>query len=58
MTHVAPFCRTDLKHGSYQANPPFVPLIMESMAKRITDLLDSAEAAASALAFTVILPGW
>ena len=46
------------KHGSYEANPPFVPSIMEASARHIGALLDAAEAAGEALAFTVILPGW
>ena len=50
--------RMSPKHGSYEANPPFVPSIMEASARHIGTLLDAAEAAGEALAFTVILPGW
>ena len=50
--------RLQLKHGSYEANPPFVPSIMEAAARRISELLEAAEAAAGALSFTVIVPGW
>ena len=50
--------RLPLKYGSFEANPPFVPSIMEAAARRISVLLEAAEAASSALSFVVIIPGW
>ena len=44
--------------GSYQANPPFVPRIMDDMAERIVALLKTAAAADEPLAFVVFIPGW
>ena len=50
--------RLNLKFGSYEANPPFVPPIMEASVRRMTDLLETAEVGSSALSFAVIVPGW
>lgn len=44
--------------GSYQANPPFVPCIIDRMAEHILQLLHAAHIAGKALSFTVFLPGW
>jgi hypothetical protein len=47
-----------LKHGSYEANPPFVPSMLTATAIHITQLLQQAEAAQQALSFVVLMPGW
>eukprot|EP00879_Flechtneria_rotunda_P019913 GHRR01020930.1.p1 GENE.GHRR01020930.1~~GHRR01020930.1.p1 ORF type:complete len:319 (+),score=124.78 GHRR01020930.1:528-1484(+) len=52
------FFRMNLKHGSYEANPPFVPAILTATAKHILTLLQAAEAAQAAVSFTVLMPGW
>lgn len=58
--------------GSYQANPPFVPSIMDAMVDRIHALLDASAIVPShprhstlssntppvPLSFTVVVPGW
>lgn len=44
--------------GSFQANPPFVPCIMDAMADRLESLLVSAEAKSAPLSFAVFIPGW
>ena len=44
-----------LSGGSFQANPPFVALIMKLMAEKIVDILKNRDAP---LSFTVIVPGW
>mmetsp|Transcript_32993 Transcript_32993/g.105090 ORF Transcript_32993/g.105090 Transcript_32993/m.105090 type:complete len:437 (-) Transcript_32993:5-1315(-) len=43
------------KCGSFQANPPFDPDVVASMAKRMDELL---RATSEPLAFTVIIPYW
>jgi hypothetical protein len=50
--------RVPLKHGSYEANPPFVPALLTATARRVLELLVAAEAAGGALSFTVLMPGW
>lgn len=47
-----------LKHGSYEVNPPFVPAILTAAAHHNVQLLQAAEAAGGALAFVVLMPGW
>jgi hypothetical protein len=42
--------------GCYEANPPFVPKVMELMVKKLERLLASPHAAA--LSFVVIVPAW
>ena len=50
--------RMNLKHGSYEANPPFVPSMLTATANHIIKLLQQAEAAQQALSFVVLMPGW
>ncbi|KAK9846255.1 hypothetical protein WJX81_000135 [Elliptochloris bilobata] len=52
------FFRFTALHGSYEANPPFVPAVMDAAVQRMEALLAAAEASNQALAFVVILPGW
>lgn len=47
-----------LKHGSYEVNPPFVPSILTATAQHLLQQLQGAEAASSALSFVVLMPGW
>lgn len=47
-----------LKHGSYEVNPPFVPAILTAAAHHMLKLLQAAEVAGGALAFVVLMPGW
>jgi hypothetical protein len=47
-----------LKHGSYEANPPFVPALLTATAQHALSLLQEAEAAGAALSFCVLVPGW
>jgi hypothetical protein len=47
-----------LKHGSYEANPPFVPALLTATAQHVLSLLQEAEAAGGALSFCVLVPGW
>jgi hypothetical protein len=47
-----------LKHGSYEVNPPFVPSILTAAAQHMLQLLAAAEAAGGALSFVVLMPGW
>jgi len=44
--------------GSYEANPPFVPYLIDVMAARMNQQLGAAEKAGRALAFVVIVPNW
>jgi len=44
--------------GSFQANPPFVPCIMASMADQLEALLAHAESVSAPLSFAVFIPGW
>ncbi|KAG5177695.1 phosphorylated CTD interacting factor 1 WW domain-containing protein [Tribonema minus] len=44
--------------GSYEANPPFVPAVMDMMTEHMNALLRAAAAAGAALMFTVIVPAW
>ena len=44
--------------GSYEANPPFVPEVIERMARTINVALRAATAAGLALSFVVIVPDW
>lgn len=48
----------NLKHGSYEVNPPFVPAILTAAAQHMLQLLGAAEASGSALGFVVLMPGW
>jgi hypothetical protein len=48
----------NLKHGSYEVNPPFVPLILTAAAQHMLQLLQTAEGSGGALAFVVLMPGW
>ncbi|WIA19184.1 hypothetical protein OEZ85_003829 [Tetradesmus obliquus] len=52
------FFRMQLKHGSYEANPPFVPALLTATAQHVLALLQQAEAAGGALSFCVLVPGW
>ncbi|KAJ1446434.1 phosphorylated CTD interacting factor 1 WW domain-containing protein [Pelagophyceae sp. CCMP2097] len=45
-----------IRSGSFEANPPFVPEVMELMLSRITGLLGDAKS--GALSFLVVLPDW
>lgn len=47
-----------LKHGSYEANPPFVPALLTATAQHVLAQLQHAEAAGGALSFVVLMPGW
>jgi phosphorylated CTD-interacting factor 1 len=49
-----------LEGGSFQANPPFVAIIMKKMAEKILLLLNEGEQEASQrpLSFVVVVPGW
>jgi hypothetical protein len=47
-----------LKHGSYEVNPPFVPSILTAASQQMLQLLAAAEAAGGALGFVVLMPGW
>jgi hypothetical protein len=47
-----------LKHGSYEVNPPFVPALLTAAAQHMQCLLAAAEAAGGALSFAVLMPGW
>lgn len=47
-----------LRHGSYEVNPPFVPSILTATAQHLLQQLQAAEAAAGALSFVVLMPGW
>ncbi|KAK9807800.1 hypothetical protein WJX72_009794 [[Myrmecia] bisecta] len=55
---IGSFFKLDLKSGSYEANPPFVPTIMDAAARHMEALLKAAEAGGQPLSFTVFLPGW
>ena len=45
--------------GSFAANPPFVDCLMDACAAHVLALLAAqGAAAASALSFVVVLPGW
>ena len=44
--------------GSYEANPPFVPIIMDRMCEHILGLLRTSEEKDKALSFAIFLPGW
>lgn len=48
----------NLKHGSFEVNPPFVPAILTAAAQHMLQMLAAAEAAGSALSFCVLMPGW
>jgi phosphorylated CTD-interacting factor 1 len=48
----------NLKHGSYEVNPPFVPSILIAAAQHMLQLLQAAEDSGGALAFVVLMPGW
>lgn len=41
-----------------QANPPFVPYIMNAMAERICNMLDNADEKSAPLSFVIFIPGW
>jgi hypothetical protein len=44
--------------GSFEANPPFIPAVIDRMASVIDRALASAAAADLALSFVVIVPSW
>lgn len=48
----------NLKHGSYEVNPPFVPSILTAAAQHMLQLLQAAEGSGGALGFVVLMPGW
>ncbi|KAF6254202.1 phosphorylated CTD interacting factor 1 WW domain-containing protein [Scenedesmus sp. NREL 46B-D3] len=52
------FFRMRPKHGSFEANPPFVPALLTATAQHVLALLQQAEAARTALSFCVLVPGW
>ena len=52
------FFRFRPREGSFEANPPFVPLVILRMAEHMDALLDAAQRAARALSFVVIIPEW
>ena len=44
--------------GSFEANPPFVPSVVEAMTKHMQRLLSAAEERGDALSFIVVIPTW
>jgi phosphorylated CTD-interacting factor 1 len=46
------------RRGAYLANPPFVPAIVEAMARRMAKLLNIASRTGERLTFVVVLPHW
>lgn len=48
----------NLKHGTCEVNPPFVPSILTAAAQHMLQLLQAAEASGGALGFVVLMPGW
>ena len=50
------FARAPTLYGSYEANPPFVPAVMDAAAERIEALLAAAEAGNQACCRTRALP--
>lgn len=51
------FCHTPTS-GAFHANPPFDPLIVAAMAKRMEQLLVAADAASARLTFVITMPHW
>lgn len=47
---------SDIKHGSFEANPPFVPEIMSFMEETIHSLLE--DKSKGPLSFLIIVPDW
>lgn len=56
--HVGSFFEFEPASGSFEANPPFEPVLMMAMAERMEKLLSTAEAAGAPLSFSVVVPGW
>eukprot|EP00930_Biecheleria_cincta_P062002 TRINITY_DN47525_c0_g1_i1.p1 TRINITY_DN47525_c0_g1~~TRINITY_DN47525_c0_g1_i1.p1 ORF type:complete len:454 (-),score=73.60 TRINITY_DN47525_c0_g1_i1:192-1553(-) len=50
------FFDLDPEEGSFEANPPFVPEIMDAMLVRIENLL--GDSSRGALSFLVVIPAW
>ena len=46
------------RRGRFEANPPFVDGVIDSMATHMLALLETAQRAAEPLSFVVVLPGW
>lgn len=46
------------EEGSYQANPPFEPAVVATMAGHIDQLLHRAEECQKPLSFVVVIPSW
>ena len=49
---------TNTSDALAEANPPFVPELMEAMVAHLESLLEVAEAAGEALSFAVLVPRW
>jgi len=55
---VGSFFKFRPKSGAFEANPPFVPEVIEKMHKHIAELLGDAESHGRSLTFVVIIPEW